>query len=161
MNYKLLDGKSTSLSVQSQIETKVTERIRSGAKRPHLAAVLIGDDAASKAYVGHKVKACKAVGFDSTIVERGSDITELDLLDIINDLNNNDDIDGFIVQLPLPSHINSQKVIESVNPSKDVDGFHPENVGRMALGLDTYQPATPAGVMTLLKHYGIETQLII
>ena len=157
MNYKLLDGKATSLSVQSQIEIEVTERIRAGGKRPHLAAVLIGDDSASKAYVGHKVKACKAVGFESTIVERGSDITELELLGIINDLNNNDDIDGFIVQLPLPSLINSQKIIESVNPLKDVDGFHPENVGKMALGLDTYKPATPAGVMTLLKHYGIDT----
>ncbi len=157
MNYKLLDGKATSLSVQEEIASEVKDRVNGGKKRPHLAAVLIGDDAASKAYVGHKVKACKAVGFKSTILERGVDISEDDVLEIVEKLNNNDDIDGFIVQLPLPSHIDSQKVIEAVNPQKDVDGFHPENVGRMSLGLDTFLPATPAGVMTLIKHHGIET----
>jgi len=156
MNYKLLDGKATSLSVQEEIASEVKDRVNSGKKRPHLAAVLIGDDAASKAYVGHKVKACKAVGFESTIVERGVDISEDDVLEIVEELNNNDDIDGFIVQLPLPSHIDSQKVIETVSPQKDVDGFHPENVGRMSLGLDTFLPATPAGIMTLIKHHGIE-----
>lgn len=157
MNYKLLDGKATSLSVQEEIASEVKDRVNSGKKRPHLAAVLIGDDAASKAYVGHKVKACKAVGFESTIVERGVDISEDDVLEIVEELNNNDDIDGFIVQLPLPSHIDSQKVIETVSPQKDVDGFHPENVGRMSLGLDTFLPATPAGIMTLIKHHGIES----
>ena len=157
MNYKLLDGKATSLCVQEEIASEVKDRVNAGKKRPHLAAVLIGDDAASKAYVGHKVKACKAVGFESTIVERGVDISEDDVLEIVEELNNNEDIDGFIVQLPLPSHINSQKVIETVSPQKDVDGFHPENVGRMSLGLDTFLPATPAGIMTLIKHHGIET----
>lgn len=157
MNYKLLDGKATSLSVQEEIASEVKDRVNAGKKRPHLAAVLIGDDAASKAYVGHKVKACKAVGFESTIVERGVDISEDDVLEIVEELNNNEDIDGFIVQLPLPSHIDSQKVIETVSPQKDVDGFHPENVGRMSLGLDTFLPATPAGIMTLIKHHGIET----
>jgi len=111
--------------------------------------------------VGHKVKACKAVGFESTIVERGPNISEKELLAIVEGLNNDSNIDGFIVQLPLPSHIDSQKVIEAVSPAKDVDGFHPENVGRMALGLDTFKPATPSGVMTLLKNYDIDTSGMI
>jgi methylenetetrahydrofolate dehydrogenase (NADP+)/methenyltetrahydrofolate cyclohydrolase len=157
MSYKTLDGRATSLKVQEEIASQVEAGINSGKKRPHLAAVLVGDDPASKAYVGHKVKACKSVGFESTIVEKGSDISEEELLAIVDNLNNDNDIDGFIVQLPLPSHIDSQKVIEAVSPSKDVDGFHPENVGRMALGLETFKPATPAGVMTLLKNYDIDT----
>ena len=157
MSYQLLDGKSTSLRVQEEIAAEVVKRVNAGKKRPHLAAVLIGDDAASKAYVGHKVKACKTVGFESTIIEKAEEITEEDVLKIIDELNTNNDIDGFIVQLPLPSHIDSQKVIEAVCHSKDVDGFHPINVGRMLLGLDTFLPATPSGVMTLLKHYNIDT----
>jgi methylenetetrahydrofolate dehydrogenase (NADP+)/methenyltetrahydrofolate cyclohydrolase len=158
MSYQLLDGKATSLKVQEEIKLKVDSIIAGGGKRPHLAAVLIGDDPASRAYVGHKVKACNKVGFDSSLVERSSDVTEQGVLDIVDNLNNDPNIDGFIVQLPLPSHIDSQKVIESVNPLKDVDGFHPENVGKMALGLDTFKPATPAGVMTLLEHHGIDTK---
>ena len=158
MSYQLLDGKATSLKVQEEIKLKVDSIIAGGGKRPHLAAVLIGDDPASRAYVGHKVKACNKVGFDSLLVERSSDVTEQGVLEIVDNLNNDPNIDGFIVQLPLPSHIDSQKVIESVNPLKDVDGFHPENVGKMALGLDTFKPATPAGVMTLLKHHGIDTE---
>lgn len=158
MSYQLLDGKATSLKVQEEIKLKVDSIIAGGGKRPHLAAVLIGDDPASRAYVGHKVKACNKVGFDSSLVERSSDVTEQGVLEIVDNLNNDPNIDGFIVQLPLPSHIDSQKVIESVNPLKDVDGFHPENVGKMALGLDTFKPATPAGVMTLLKHHGIDTE---
>ena len=157
MSYKILDGKATSLSIQEAIATEVIKRVNSGEKRPHLAAVLIGNDSASKAYVGHKVKACNAVGFDSTLIEKEEGITEEEVLKIVEDLNNNDNIDGFIVQLPLPSHIDAQKIIEAVCPSKDVDGFHPINVGKMALGLETFLPATPAGVMTLLKHYNIDT----
>ena len=161
MSYKTLDGRATSLKVQEEIASAVKAGVTSGKKRPHLAAVLVGDDPASKAYVGHKVKACKAVGFESTIVERGANISEKELLDIVEGLNNDSNIDGFIVQLPLPSHIDSQKVIEAVSPAKDVDGFHPENVGRMALGLDTFKPATPSGVMTLLKNYDIDTSGMI
>ena len=158
MSYQIIDGKSTSLKVQEEIASKVESRVSSGGKRPHLAAVLIGDDPASKAYVGHKVKACNNVGFESSLVERGSDITEEEVLKIVDDLNNDDSIDGFIVQLPLPSHIDPVKVIEAVSPEKDVDGFHPVNVGKMSLGLPTFKPATPAGVMTLLEHHGIKTE---
>lgn len=158
MSYQIIDGKSTSLKVQEEIAAEVESRVSSGGKRPHLAAVLIGDDPASKAYVGHKVKACNNVGFESSLVERGSDITEKEVLKIVDDLNNDDSIDGFIVQLPLPSHIDPVKVIEAVSPEKDVDGFHPVNVGKMSLGLPTFKPATPAGVMTLLEHYGIKTE---
>ena len=158
MSYQIIDGKATSLKVQKEIAAEVESRVSSGGKRPHLAAVLIGDDPASKAYVGHKVKACNNVGFESSLVERGSDITEKEVLKIVDDLNNDDSIDGFIVQLPLPSHIDPVKVIEAVSPEKDVDGFHPVNVGKMSLGLPTFKPATPAGVMTLLEHYGIKTE---
>ena len=158
MSYQIIDGKATSLKVQEEIAAEVESRVSSGGKRPHLAAVLIGDDPASKAYVGHKVKACNNVGFESSLVERGSDITEEEVLKIVDDLNHDDSIDGFIVQLPLPSHIDPVKVIEAVSPEKDVDGFHPVNVGKMSLGLPTFKPATPAGVMTLLEHYGIKTE---
>lgn len=158
MSYQIIDGKATSLKVQEEIAAEVESRVSSGGKRPHLAAVLIGDDPASKAYVGHKVKACNNVGFESSLVERGSDITEKEVLKIVDNLNNDDSIDGFIVQLPLPSHIDPVKVIEAVSPEKDVDGFHPVNVGKMSLGLPTFKPATPAGVMTLLEHYGIKTE---
>jgi len=158
MSYQIIDGKATSLKVQEEIAAEVESRVSSGGKRPHLAAVLIGDDPASKAYVGHKVKACNNVGFESSLVERGSDITEKEVLKIVDDLNNDDSIDGFIVQLPLPSHIDPVKVIEAVSPEKDVDGFHPVNVGKMSLGLPTFKPATPAGVMTLLEYYGIKTE---
>ena len=158
MSYHIIDGKATSLKVQKKIASEVENRVISGGKRPHLAAVLIGDDPASKSYVGHKVKACNNVGFESSLIERGSDITEEELLKIVENLNNDDSIDGFIVQLPLPSHIDPVKVIEAVSPEKDVDGFHPVNVGKMSLGLPTFKPATPAGVMTLLEHYGIKTE---
>ena len=158
MSYQIIDGKAPSLKVQEEIAAEVESRVSSGGKRPHLAAVLIGDDPASKAYVGHKVKACNNVGFESSLVERGSDITEEEVLKIVDDLNHDDSIDGFIVQLPLPSHIDPVKVIEAVSPEKDVDGFHPVNVGKMSLGLPTFKPATPAGVMTLLEHYGIKTE---
>ena len=158
MSYQIIDGKSTSLKVQEEIASKVESRVSSGGKRPHLAAVLIGDDPASKAYVGHKVKACNNVGFESSLVERGSDITEEEVLKIVDDLNNDDSIDGFIVQLPLPSHIDPVKIIEAVSPQKDVDGFHPVNIGKMSLGLPTFKPATPTGVMSLLEYHGIKTE---
>jgi methylenetetrahydrofolate dehydrogenase (NADP+)/methenyltetrahydrofolate cyclohydrolase len=156
--HQILDGKKTSLELQQEIAVAVETQINNGGKQPHLAAVLIGDDAASKAYVGHKVKACAKVGFKSTLIQRDSTLSEDELLDIVKELNEDDSVDGFIVQLPLPDHINSQRVLEAINPSKDVDGFHPENVGRMSLGLPTFLQATPSGMLVLLERYGIKTQ---
>ena len=154
---KLLDGKKLSLELQTEIAAEVEAHIANGGRKPHLAAILIGDDPASKAYVGHKVKACAKAGFESSLIEREGDISQEELLDIVQELNEDDAVDGFIVQLPLPSHIDNQAVIEAVMPSKDVDGFHPENVGRMALGLPTFLPATPGGIMTLLERNGVKT----
>lgn len=153
----LLDGKATSLSIQNELAERVKARLAAGLPRPHLAAILVGDHPASRAYVGHKVKACERVGFGSTLVELPADISENALLEEVQRLNEQPEIDGFIVQLPLPDHIDEQRVIEAVSPSKDVDGFHPESVGRMTLGLPTFLPATPAGVLELLKRHGIET----
>jgi methylenetetrahydrofolate dehydrogenase (NADP+)/methenyltetrahydrofolate cyclohydrolase len=153
----ILDGKATSLSIQAELAEHVNKRLEHGAHRPHLAAILVGDHPASRAYVGHKVKACERVGFLSTLVELPATISEADLLDEVQKLNDRTDVDGFIVQLPLPDHIDEQRIIEAVHPAKDVDGFHPENVGRMTLGLPTFLPATPAGVLELLKRYDIET----
>jgi|JYMV01.1.fsa_nt_gi methylenetetrahydrofolate dehydrogenase (NADP+)/methenyltetrahydrofolate cyclohydrolase len=153
----ILDGKQTSLDLQSEIAQKVETIVSSGGKKPHLAAVLIGDDPASKAYVGHKIKACAKAGFESTIINRNTDISQTELLEIVQDLNDDKSIDGFIVQLPLPDHLDSTEVVQAVSPEKDVDGFHPESVGKMALGLPTYLPATPAGIITLLDRYGIKT----
>ena len=154
---KLLDGKMLSLELQTEIAAEVKEHVANGGRKPHLAAILIGDDPASKAYVGHKVKACAKAGFESSLIERKENISQADLLEIVRALNEDDSVDGFIVQLPLPSHIDNQAVIEAVKPSKDVDGFHPENVGRMALGLPTFLPATPGGIMTLLERNGVKT----
>ena len=154
---KLLDGKTLSLELQTEIAAEVQAHIANGGRKPHLAAILIGDDPASKAYVGHKVKACAKAGFKSSLIERKENISQADLLKIVRALNEDDSVDGFIVQLPLPSHIDNQEVIEAVKPSKDVDGFHPENVGRMSLGLPTFLPATPGGVMTLLERNGVKT----
>ena len=154
---KLLDGKTLSLELQTEIAAEVQAHIANGGRKPHLAAILIGDDPASKAYVGHKVKACAKAGFKSSLIERKENISQADLLKIVRALNEDDSVDGFIVQLPLPSHIDNQAVIEAVKPSKDVDGFHPENVGRMSLGLPTFLPATPGGVMTLLERNGVKT----
>ena len=154
---KILDGKMLSLELQAEIEAEVESHIANGGRKPHLAAILIGDDPASKAYVGHKVKACAKAGFESSLIEREGDISQEELLDIVQELNEDDAVDGFIVQLPLPSHIDNQAVIEAVKPSKDVDGFHPENVGRMALGLPTFLPATPGGIMILLERNGVKT----
>ena len=154
---KILDGKGLSLELQAEIAFQVEVHVANGGRKPHLAAVLIGDNPASKAYVGHKVKACAKAGFESSLVERSNDVSQEELLKIVQDLNEDDSIDGFIVQLPLPSHIDDQAIIEAVKPSKDVDGFHPENVGRMALGLPTFLPATPGGIVTLLEKSGVKT----
>ena len=156
--HQILDGKKTSLELQQEIAVAVATQITNGGKQPHLAAVLIGEDAASKAYVGHKVKACAKVGFKSTLIQQDSNLSEEELLDIVKELNEDESVDGFIVQLPLPDHINAQRVLEAINPVKDVDGFHPENVGRMSLGLPTFLPATPSGILVLLDRYGIKTQ---
>ncbi len=154
---KLLDGKELSLELQKEIAAEVAAHIADGGRKPHLAAVLIGNNPASKSYVGHKVKACAKAGFVSSLVERSEDITQEELLTIVKDLNEDESVDGFIIQLPLPSHIDDQAVIKAVKPSKDVDGFHPENVGRMAVNLPTFLPATPGGIMTLLERNGVKT----
>ena len=154
----ILDGKATSLMLQEEIAAKVTKVIEAGGKRPHLAAVLIGMDPASRAYVGHKVKACAKAGFESSTIERGKEISQTELLEIVRELNNDKSVDGFIVQLPLPDHIDATEIIEAIDPRKDVDGFHPVNVGKMSLGLPTFLPATPAGIMTLLQRHGIVTE---
>ena len=154
----ILDGKATSLAIEAELTEAVTSRLASGKKRPHLAAVLVGDNPASRAYVGHKVKACARVGFESTLVERPLDISQEELLQVVHELNLNVDVDGFIVQLPLPDHINDQEVLEAVLPSKDVDGFHPVNAGKMALDLPCFLPATPMGIMSLLERANIDTQ---
>ena len=156
--HNLLNGKATSLAIEAELTEAVQDRIANGMKRPHLAAVLVGDNPASRAYVGHKVKACARVGFESTLVEKPLDITQGALLQVVHDLNNDPDIDGFIVQLPLPDHIDDQAVLEAVLPSKDVDGFHPVNAGKMSLDLPCFLPATPMGIMSLLDRAGIETQ---
>jgi len=154
----ILDGKATSLAIEAELTDAVSSRLASGKKRPHLAAVLVGDNPASRAYVGHKVKACARVGFESTLVERPLDISQEELLQVVHELNLNVDVDGFIVQLPLPDHINDQEVLEAVLPSKDVDGFHPVNAGKMALDLPCFLPATPMGIMSLLERANIDTQ---
>lgn len=154
---KLINGKEIADKVKLEIAEEVKELVANGGKKPHLAAVLVGNDGASETYVGHKVKACAQIGFESTLVRMDDNITEEELLQKIDELNNNDDIDGFIVQLPLPKHINEDKVIEAIKPEKDVDGFHPINVGRMVIGLPAYVSATPYGVLELLKRYDIET----
>jgi methylenetetrahydrofolate dehydrogenase (NADP+)/methenyltetrahydrofolate cyclohydrolase len=153
----LLDGKTTSLNIQNELAEAVELRAEQGKKRPHLAAILVGDHPASRAYVGNKVKACDRIGFESTLVELPDSVTEAALIAEVESLNNRADVDGFIVQLPLPDHINEQRVIEAISPEKDVDGFHPVNVGRMTLGLPGFLPATPAGILELLRRGGIET----
>ena len=153
----LLDGKATSNAIKEEIAKEVEKIVSAGKKVPHLAAVLVGEDGASQTYVNSKVKSCEKVGFKSTLVRLSAETTEEELLKTIEDLNSNDDIDGFIVQLPLPKHINEDKVTLAVAPGKDVDGFHPENVGRMSLGLTTFLPATPNGIMEMLDRFNIET----
>ncbi len=153
----LLDGKATSNQIKEEIAIAVTKRKALGKKIPHLAAVLVGNDGASMTYVNSKVKSCEVAGFKSTLIELDANTSEDILLNEINKLNTNDDIDGFIVQLPLPKHIDEQKVIMAVHPDKDVDGFHPTNVGRMALDLPAFLSATPYGILELLERYNIET----
>lgn len=153
----ILDGKKISNDIKEEIAAQVAIMKSKGEKVPHLAAVLVGSDGASMTYVGAKVKACELVGFNSTLIDLSEDTTEEELLNHINTLNNNPDIDGFIVQLPLPKHIDDQKVLMAINPDKDVDGFHPTNVGRMTLDLPTFLPATPFGILELLERYHIET----
>ena len=153
----LLDGKATSAAIKDEIALEVEQLKSKGLKVPHLAAILVGSDGASQTYVNAKVKACERVGFESTLIELPADTSEDKLLQTIDKLNNDPEIDGFIVQLPLPKHINEDSVTLRVAPEKDVDGFHPENVGRMALGLPTFLPATPNGVMEMLGRYDIET----
>jgi len=153
----LLDGKKTSEDLKIEIAEAVTKLKSEGKKTPHLAAILVGSDGASMTYVNGKVKACERVGFNSTLIELPEDTTEEVLLENIEKLNNDDDIDGFIVQLPLPKHIDEQKILMVINPDKDVDGFHPTNVGRMTLDLPCYLPATPFGILELLERYKVET----
>ena len=153
----LLDGKKTSQDIKLEIAEVVKKLKAQNKKTPHLAAILVGTDGASMTYVGAKVKACKLVGFNSTLIDLPEETTEEELLHQIESLNTNDDIDGFIVQLPLPKHIDEQKVLMAVNPDKDVDGFHPVNVGKMALDLPTFLPATPFGILELLERYNVET----
>jgi methylenetetrahydrofolate dehydrogenase (NADP+)/methenyltetrahydrofolate cyclohydrolase len=153
----LLDGKQTSADLKVEIANAVSKIKNQGKRAPHLAAILVGNNGASMTYVGAKVKACELVGFDSTLIDLPVETTEDELLSQIQALNNNPAIDGFIVQLPLPKHIDEQKVLMAVHPDKDVDGFHPMNVGRMALDLPTFLPATPYGIMELLERYNIPT----
>ncbi|MFD2726637.1 bifunctional methylenetetrahydrofolate dehydrogenase/methenyltetrahydrofolate cyclohydrolase FolD [Hyunsoonleella rubra] len=153
----ILDGKKVSNDIKNEIAEHVQSMISKGEKVPHLAAILVGSDGASMTYVNAKVKACERIGFKSTLIEMPEYTSEEELLEKIHFLNNNDDIDGFIVQLPLPEQIDEQKVLMAVDPDKDVDGFHPTNVGRMALDLPTFLPATPYGIMELLERYQIET----
>ncbi len=155
---QILDGLLTSNQIKREIAEEVSALKANGKKIPHLAAVLIGDNGASLSYVGNKVKSCKEVGFNSTLIHKSAETTEIELLDIVKKLNEDDDIDGYIVQLPLPKHIDENKILLAIDPSKDVDGFHPENVGRMTLNLPGFLPATPAGIIELLKRYEISTE---
>ncbi len=154
---KLIDGKATATAIKAEIAEEVKEIMAKGGKQPHLAAVLVGHDGGSETYVKNKVLACEACGFKSTLIRFEDNITEEELLTCVDKLNKDDDVDGFIVQLPLPKHINEQKIIEAIDYRKDVDGFHPINVGRMAIGLPCFISATPLGIITLLKRYNIET----
>lgn len=154
---QLIDGKLLSKQIKEEIARDVAEMKENGQKTPHLAAVLIGADPASQFYVRSKVKSCEQVGFKSTLIERGAEVSEAEVLQIVEDLNNDPDVDGFIVQLPLPKHIDELKVTLTIDPKKDVDGFHPVNVGRMSLGLPAYLPATPYGILQMLERYKIET----
>jgi methylenetetrahydrofolate dehydrogenase (NADP+) / methenyltetrahydrofolate cyclohydrolase len=156
-SYQLLDGKKISEEILYEITQEVKEKVTNGKKKPHLAAILVGNEGASETYVASKVRNCEKVGFDSTLIRFDAQVSEQELLAKILELNQNPAIDGFIVQLPLPKHIDEKKVTEAILPSKDVDGFHPINVGYLALGMPTFISATPNGVMEILKRYKIET----
>jgi methylenetetrahydrofolate dehydrogenase (NADP+) / methenyltetrahydrofolate cyclohydrolase len=155
--YKIIDGKKIASEIKSEIAVEVKKITSTGERAPHLAAILVGHDGGSETYVAYKIKDCEEVGFQSSLVRFEDQVSEDELLAKINELNNDNNIDGFIVQLPLPRHISEQKIIEAINPAKDVDGFHPANVGRMVIGLPTFVSATPFGIVELLKRYGIET----
>jgi methylenetetrahydrofolate dehydrogenase (NADP+) / methenyltetrahydrofolate cyclohydrolase len=155
---ELLDGKLVSQQIRNDLKLKVDQRKSSGKKIPHLAAILIGNNGASETYVASKVKSCSEIGFRSTLIRLENTVTEEQLLFHINELNEDFDVDGILVQLPLPAHISEQKIIESIFVTKDVDGFHPESVGRMVQGLPAYYPATPYGILLLLEHYKVETR---
>jgi methylenetetrahydrofolate dehydrogenase (NADP+)/methenyltetrahydrofolate cyclohydrolase len=153
----VISGKETAAEIRKEIAKKVTEIRDAGKKVPHLAAVLVGNDGGSETYVNYKVKDCNEVGFESTLIRRNADISEVELLSLVDDLNQNPEIDGFIVQLPLPDHIDEQKIIRAIDPAKDVDGFHPINVGNMVLGLPGFVSATPSGIVELMKRNNITT----
>jgi methylenetetrahydrofolate dehydrogenase (NADP+)/methenyltetrahydrofolate cyclohydrolase len=154
---QVLDGKKTSEDIKKEIAIEVQQMKANGEKAPHLAAVIVGNDGASLTYVGSKVRSCQQIGFDSTLVSLPETITEDELLAKIKELNEDDNLDGFIVQLPLPKHINEEKILLAIDPDKDVDGFHPTNFGKMALDMETFIPATPFGIMQLLKRYNVDT----
>jgi methylenetetrahydrofolate dehydrogenase (NADP+)/methenyltetrahydrofolate cyclohydrolase len=155
--YNLIDGKKTASLIKLEIAAEVAQRVKAGRKIPHLAAILVGDNGSSVTYVNNKVKDCAEVGFKSTLIKLENEVSEQELIDKVTELNNNPDVDGFIVQLPLPAHITENKIIEAIDPDKDADGFHPVNIGKMVIGLPGYLPATPYGIMELLKRYSIET----
>jgi methylenetetrahydrofolate dehydrogenase (NADP+) / methenyltetrahydrofolate cyclohydrolase len=155
---QILDGKQTSLDIQQEIAEEVNVLLSKGKKKPHLAAILVGENGASETYVAAKVKACDRVGFDSTLLRFDANITENELVAEVQKINNDSNIDGLIVQLPLPSHIDEMTITETIAPFKDVDGFHPQSIGKMALNLPTFLPATPAGIVELIKRYKIETE---
>lgn len=150
---QLIDGKKTS----AEIKAEIAEEVKKMDRKPHLAAVLVGHDGGSETYVAHKIKSCEEVGFKSSLIRFEDDVTEEELLKTVEKLNNDSDVDGFIVQLPLPKHIDEQKVIEAIDPKKDVDGFHPVNLGKLVAGLDTFVSATPSGIVDLLKRYNVKT----
>jgi methylenetetrahydrofolate dehydrogenase (NADP+) / methenyltetrahydrofolate cyclohydrolase len=155
--YRIIDGKKVSSEIRQEIKEEVEKLRIAGKKVPHLAAILVGNNGSSEIYVANKVKDCQEVGFKSTLLRFGNEITEAELLDKITELNNDDDVDGFIVQLPLPDHISENKIIEAIDPQKDADGFHPVNLGKMMIGIPGYLPATPSGIVELMKRYCIET----
>ena len=154
---QLLDGIKTSKQIKEEIKTDVSKHVADGYRPPHLAAVLVGSNPASQSYVNYKIKDCKMVGFTSTLYELDEDVSENELLILIDELNRQEDLDGYIVQLPLPKHINEDKIIQAIDPIKDADGFHPTNLGKMVLDLPTYLPATPYGIMEMLDRYDIDT----
>jgi bifunctional protein folD len=155
---ELIDGKKIADTIKQEIAAEVAQMVAEGKKKPHLAAILVGHDGGSETYVAHKVKACEQCGFNSTVIRYEDTVTETELLEAIAKLNADDDVDGFIVQLPLPKHIDEQKIIEAIDFKKDVDGFHPINVGRMSIGLPCFLSATPQGIMELLARYNINTK---
>lgn len=157
MEYQLIDGKATATTIKSEISEEVQRIVEAGGKQPHLAAILVGHDGGSETYMKNKVLACEKCGFKSTLIRFDEDVTEEEILACVDKLNKDDDVDGFIVQLPLPKHIDEQKIIMAIDYRKDVDGFHPINVGRMSIGLPCFISATPLGMLTLLRHYNIPT----